>query len=62
MREVEVSEEENGEEKHCERFQFLQEKKIRKSWVFFFTFTAMFPPLWFLEPDVSSSLFLATEP
>lgn len=36
MREVEVSEEENGEEKHCKRFQFLQKKKIRKSSFFFF--------------------------
>lgn len=53
-----------GKKNTASVFNFYR-KKIRKRfffYVFFLTFTAMFPPLWFLEPDVSSSLFLATEP
>lgn len=34
MWEAEVSEEENGEEKHCKRFQFLQKKKLERDFFF----------------------------
>lgn len=50
MREVEVSEEENGEEKHCKRFSIFTEKKIRKRFFFFKLLLLCFPLYGFWNP------------
>lgn len=43
-------------------FNFYGRKKLKKNPPPPPPFAVMFLPLWFLEPDVSSSQFLATEP
>lgn len=60
--EIKVRREMEEKKKHRKHFQFLQKKKTEKEFIPRPPLAVMFLPLWFLEPDVSSSQFLATEP